>query len=82
MSDQHDLDIFPTLTLTFVGGCKFTVSPHFYMFSPVNHVYCMGVYSDPSTVIGNNILQGHNAVFDLEKRQFGIAKANISFIYY
>ena len=49
------------------------------MFSPVNNVYCMGVYSDPTTVIGNNILQNHHAVFDLENRRFGIASANISF---
>lgn len=55
------------------------VEGRYYMFSPVEHVFCMGIYSDPSTVIGNNILQNRNAVFDLESKRFGIAKANISF---
>ena len=55
------------------------VEGRYYMFSPVELVFCMGIYSDPSTVIGNNILQNQNAVFDLESKRFGIAKANISF---
>ena len=41
-------------------------------------MYCLGVYSDPSTVIGNNFLQGQSVVFDLEKRRWGIGAANIS----
>ena len=41
-------------------------------------MYCLGVYSDPSTVIGNNFLQGQSVVFDLEKRRWGVGVANIS----
>lgn len=48
------------------------------MYEVESRVWCMGVYSDPSTVIGNNILQDQNAVFDLKNKQWGIAQANIS----
>ncbi|KNB42064.1 aspartic proteinase-like protein 2 [Blastocystis sp. subtype 4] len=79
INDTKELHLFPTLRLTFSGGCVMHVEGRYYMFSPVEHVFCMGIYSDPSTVIGNNILQNQNAVFDLESKRFGIAKANISF---
>ena len=49
------------------------------MFNAVETVYCLGLFPDPTTVIGNNILQSQSVVFDLEKKEFGVAKANISF---
>lgn len=73
-----ELNLFPTLHFTFTGGCAMQVEGRYYMFSPVDRVYCLGIYSDPSTVIGNNILQNQNAVFDLESKRFGVAKADIS----
>lgn len=56
------------------------VNASFYMFNAVETVYCLGLFPDPTTVIGNNILQSQSVVFDLEKKEFGVAKANISFL--
>lgn len=60
------------------SGCALEVAGEFYMFQAEGLEYCLGVYADPSTVIGNNFLQGHSVVFDLEKRRWGVAVANIS----
>ena len=72
------MSLFPTLYITLSSGCPYTVKGHHYMYEVESRVWCMGVYSDPSTVIGNNILQDQNAVFDLKNEQWGIAQANIS----
>lgn len=63
----------------FEGGCTLHVEGRFYMFKAVDNVYCLGLYSDPSTVIGNNIIQSQTVVFDLDNKQLGIAPSNISF---
>ena len=60
------------------AGCALEVAGRFYMFQAEGSVYCLGVYADPSTVIGNNFLQGQSVVFDLEKRRWGVGVANIS----
>lgn len=79
MTSPEQVALFPTLRITLSSGCPFVVDPHHYMYEVESHVWCMGVYSDPTTVIGNNILQNQNAVFDLKNKQWGIAKANISY---
>lgn len=63
----------------FEGGCTLDVEGRFYMFKAVDTVYCLGLYSDPSTVIGNNIIQSQTVVFDLDNKQLVIAPSNISF---
>ncbi|KAK8821570.1 hypothetical protein WA556_002019, partial [Blastocystis sp. ATCC 50177/Nand II] len=76
VTSPEEVALFPTLRITLSSGCPFVVDPHHYMYEVESHVWCMGVYSDPTTVIGNNILQDQNAVFDLKNKQWGIAKAN------
>ena len=73
-----DLALFPALKMELGASCALEVEGRFYMFQAEGTVYCLGVYSDPSTVIGNNFLQGQSVVFDLEKRRWGVGAANIS----
>lgn len=73
-----DLALFPALKMELGASCALEVAGAFYMFQAEGTVYCLGVYSDPSTVIGNNFLQGQSVVFDLEKRRWGVGAANIS----
>ena len=49
------------------------------MFHTADNVYCLGLHSDPTTVIGNNIMQSQSFVFDMEQKQLGVAKSDISF---
>ena len=73
-----DLALFPALKVELGASCALEVEGRFYMFQAEGSVFCLGVYSDPSTVIGNNFLQGQSVVFDLEKRRWGVGAANIS----
>ena len=63
----------------FSGGCTLHVEARFYMFHTADNVYCLGLHSDPTTVIGNNIMQSQSFVFDMEQKQLGVAKSDISF---
>lgn len=77
---EADLDLFPVIHWEFSSGCTLHVEARFYMFLVSDSVYCLGFHSDPTTVIGNNIMQGQSFVFDMEKKQMGVARSNISFL--
>lgn len=80
MNSDADFDLFPVLSMTLEGGCVLEVKSRFYLYSIVDHVYCLGINADPSTVIGSNLLRGHDAIFDLEEKRFGVVAADISFL--
>ena len=37
--------------MTLEGGCVLEVKSRFYLYSIMDHVYCLGINADPSTVI-------------------------------
>lgn len=78
LQSEAELALFPVLRIELGAHCALEVPGENYMFQTEGSVYCLGLYADPTTVIGNNFLQGQSVVFDLEKQRWGVAPANIS----
>ena len=72
----RNMATYPPIELHLQGGASVCIPPSQYFFMSDNGIHCIGINSDAQNVIGANLMQNFNVVFDQNKLQMGWARAS------
>ena len=74
---------WPNITLYLENGTHYTWKPIHYYYYDLHYSFrkaCLGInkHKSQNIILGNNFLQGHDVIFDLEKNKLGLVRADCS----